>query len=760
MFQALRRVFRRTDSEDTDDIDVKTLETIIDKYAEIQKKEITLVTTAQDSFKQPGIPKDRNAANFVSAYQGIVWAYRAVCAISDAASSIPLKIYNRADQGTERKEVRNGLAFDLFQRPNPHLSFFEWKQWMHSNPLIDGNGYSYIDSEKRQMWALRPANTFIVASRADFIDYYHFVLEDWSVSQKIDPINIVHSKTFNPSADGYFYGMSPLSSSWDSVTYLDQEAVFNRTFWKEGGRLYGAFTTDREYTPAQVKQLKNHLKKNYRGTKKMFSDYILHSGIKYQQLGVSAKDQQIIERLKLSIQEVLAAYGVPPAMVGLLEYANYSNMEVQERLFYQNAVLPALKRLEESLNKNPLLSENGKLVFQHDLTEVSVLQENMLEKAKLGRELIESGQRTQNEVRRLLWNEKPVDGGDILKPLIQTTNPLLQLSAFPERTKSLEIPATTVTDAKVITVSPIYSSDEKEMFAKAFDEDLKENDTSVQGVVETHFARQKDLVLSNLRVVIRSTSDTTLGKDKVNELFVGFHKEAEEFSKELKVPVSVLLQKFGDREHRKLSNRLKSVRALRRKADSDKDKLGTLLQPQFNFSDPLIQKYLLERPIAVAGIVDQRTLDDLRLAIAEDIKNQASYAQISETVEKYFDSISKFRANRIARTETASAANFAIEKTYTQNKDVVWGKQWISARDENVRDSHKEVSIEPKYGDQPIARTGEFFVLGSGASGPRPTAIGEASEDINCRCTIAPITRFDALDRGFITDEEFDEVFV
>ena len=59
--------------------------------------------------------------------------------------------------------------------------------------------------------------------------------------------------------------------------------------------------------------------------------------------------------------------------------------------------------------------------------------------------------------------------------------------------------------------------------------------------------------------------------------------------------------------------------------------------------------------------------------------------------------------------------------------------QWLSARDDGVRESHQGA-------DGLVIEMGGNFVLESGASGPAPGSIGEAAEDINCRCTVIALT--------------------
>lgn len=92
------------------------------------------------------------------------------------------------------------------------------------------------------------------------------------------------------------------------------------------------------------------------------------------------------------------------------------------------------------------------------------------------------------------------------------------------------------------------------------------------------------------------------------------------------------------------------------------------------------------------------------------------------------------RALTIARTETTRAISAgtvqAIEAVAATGVKV--RKQWLSARDDVVRDTHVEL-------DGDTVAPGEDFVSSSGATGQAPGLLGEPGEDINCRCTTLPV---------------------
>ena len=75
-------------------------------------------------------------------------------------------------------------------------------------------------------------------------------------------------------------------------------------------------------------------------------------------------------------EEILAALGVPPILIGLTERASYANARVQERVFWLVTMLPKLTKIEWTITNQLLrrhFKDEGELVFKFDTSEVEVL---------------------------------------------------------------------------------------------------------------------------------------------------------------------------------------------------------------------------------------------------------------------------------------------------------------------------------------------------------------------------------------------------
>lgn len=110
--------------------------------------------------------------------------------------------------------------------------------------------------------------------------------------------------------------------------------------------------------------------------------------------------------------------------------------------------------------------------------------------------------------------------------------------------------------------------------------------------------------------------------------------------------------------------------------------------------------------------------------------------QINRIVERYRERYIQYRSETIARTESLRAVHESGQEAFKQavdsgkiaQSDLV--QEWITARDERVRDSHQSMNGQKVPFGQP-------FTTGSGFSIRYPgDPSAPAHESINCRCTV------------------------
>jgi SPP1 gp7 family putative phage head morphogenesis protein len=159
----------------------------------------------------------------------------------------------------------------------------------------------------------------------------------------------------------------------------------------------------------------------------------------------------------------------------------------------------------------------------------------------------------------------------------------------------------------------------------------------------------------------------------------------------------------------------------------------------FDYENPLVTAFLMKRNRKVSKGIDNETDKQIRASLAEGLAAGESIEELTARIETIYGAAASFRAERIARTETIRANNFASEEAWRQS-EVVEAKEWFTAKDERVCEfcgpmNGRIVNLGEKYFDK-----GTEY---EGSDGGKLKLDFEAIETPplhgNCRCTLLPV---------------------
>lgn len=131
------------------------------------------------------------------------------------------------------------------------------------------------------------------------------------------------------------------------------------------------------------------------------------------------------------------------------------------------------------------------------------------------------------------------------------------------------------------------------------------------------------------------------------------------------------------------------------------------------------------------------TAKDTLIAVATKLLTDPDYQKLgadqqARILNKQFDLYSRYQAERLVRTESTNAANYASEVSASslfEGQDLT--KTWITARDSRVRASHQSMN------GKNIPFNEVFLVNGEQMKRPGDSSLGaSASNVINCRCSL------------------------
>jgi len=305
--------------------------------------------------------------------------------------------------------------------------------------LVTGNSYIHMigptagpnKGSIREMWnipsqIIRP----VAGDRMEPVRGYKYL----DSNEIISPESMIHLKYWTPE---YFngqnlVGLSPLRASLRLVTKS------NSSFDSSVGALQnqGAFgiisaTKDTQLTEEQADMIERKLMKKVGGPDNRGKNIVTSADLKWQQMGMSPVDLNIIESDRMDLRSLCNVYHVPSELFNDTANKTYSNTKEAGSAVYTNAVLPALNQFRDALNQY-ISSKYPGLYCDYDASMISELQDDL---------------QLMTTALAGAWWLTPEERRDIMNFPADDTNPLLKDYWIPAGLVPMS--ASTVTDQQL-----------------------------------------------------------------------------------------------------------------------------------------------------------------------------------------------------------------------------------------------------------------------------------------------------------------------
>jgi HK97 family phage portal protein len=636
---------------------------------------------------------------YLNAYADSAWVYACVSRKAQDAAALPLRLYRRGDE--ENKEVVKHAVLDLLATINGDMTLYDWLEYLFSSLELTGNSYNGVLLPGKAGATIFPyvpslIEPVISSDASAPISSYRYHVNN--TVRDIPREEMFHVKYYSSLKSGYFIGLAPLTAARMAYETDNRALNWNLNKLKKGNSVEGVLETENEYfnDKANRDALMDSWRAKYSGDEGAKIG-MLFGGVKFNGLSLSPKDMEFLNQRKMTREEILAVYKVPPAVLGLFEYANYANAEQQEKFYWRNGILPMLRKVEGSLNEKFLKMFPGTdgLFLKFDTSGVQVLQDNEEAKVKIAKMYFDMAVPYNDIAEKLNLPVKEIPGGDIgyipfsLIPTTQAAQP--KPSDDGKRApKSLKL-----TDAQKLAKWNVFVK-----------------------IADVHEAKVKSAVQQYFKV---QESDVQIALDEQKSL------------KKKIVIDDILFDSEG--EGKRLFGILKPQYLEVIKAQAAQEIASFNFGISFDLSNPRVAAWIEKHGGEAISEINKTTRDALRVTLAEGVEAGESVPDLAARISKVYDDAIGYRADRIARTETISASNQGAIETYKQTGLKI-KKGWLSAGDERTRETH--IAAGQKYDDGGAIGLSEDFKVGAGA-GAAPGQLGVAEEDINCRCSVYPV---------------------
>jgi len=311
---------------------------------------------------------------------------------------------------TDATELDNHPLADIFNYPNPNETYYDLKYNALRACEKYGDAYWYVVrnnfGEPLEFWTL-PTQCMQIVVQNGIITGYKYKSKNREISYSLD--EVIHF--CYPSDKKAPYGMGTIESNVRLIEIELAIKLMTQKFFENDAQQKVIFKAKRSLSPADFNRFKERIYQQYVGGKNSNRPYVTDNDIDVDILSNSPKEADLPETTKNNRNELLAAFGVNPAIAGFIEDVNRANAIEAKSIFLDSTISPLVQRFDSVLTRFARKEWNDlTLKVMHKIESPSD-RTQQLEEMQVG---LQFGAISINEFREWLGNYDPVENGDVV----------------------------------------------------------------------------------------------------------------------------------------------------------------------------------------------------------------------------------------------------------------------------------------------------------------------------------------------------------
>jgi HK97 family phage portal protein len=345
--------------------------------------------------------------------------YGCVKARSEDLAKVPLRLKRREAGGGAKIDTSHPIA-RLLMRPNDWMTPFTFKQFIETSICLRGNAYVVIrrnaGGDPLDLIPIHPDSCSPRISPGGEMFYMmsHPLLAPNSEPKRFHSENVLHIKNF-PMDAGYI-GVSPIAASQEAIGLALATQQHGAILFRQGAQVSGVLEHPGSLSDLAKDQISRSFGDKFQGVQNAHKVPVLEEGMKFTKISMTSEDAQFIETRKFQSNEICRLFRVPPHKVMDLTGSTYSNMEIAEQAYINDALLPdATQIVQECENKLLFDDERGDFTFDWNWDEL--LRADRKTRYDANAVGLNNGFLSVNEVRLLEGRDRIPNGDDYNRPL-------------------------------------------------------------------------------------------------------------------------------------------------------------------------------------------------------------------------------------------------------------------------------------------------------------------------------------------------------
>ncbi|WP_233866642.1 phage portal protein [Paraburkholderia adhaesiva] len=379
--------------------------------------------------------------------------YACITLISNDIGKLEIRLMERDEDGIWLP-VSNPAYSPVLRRPNHYQNHIQFTENWIVSKLTRGNTYGLKERDERgvvrRIYILDPENvTPVVTTGGDV--YYQLNADnlsgiadwdvDWIAGVEIEgrdwehQITVPASEMIHDRMNCIFHplvGTSPIFACALAARHglaLEGNAA---SFFENGAYPGGILVAPGAISNEAADRLKRQWEEKFSGPNRG-RIAVMGDGLKFEQLGLSAADSQLVEQAKFNAEIVCSVFHVPGFMLDVGRIPGYQNIEALLQFYYSQCLQSLIEAYELCMDEGLALPTD----YRTELDLDGLLRMDSAALMSMLKEGVTGGLLAPNEGRRRL-NLRPVLGGQT--PYLQQQN--YSLSALDARDRTGAAPTT------------------------------------------------------------------------------------------------------------------------------------------------------------------------------------------------------------------------------------------------------------------------------------------------------------------------------
>ena len=360
---------------------------------------------------------------FIKYYIEACPVFTATKLIADAVSSIDIVLKNK-----DGDYIYEHDALKILRNPNPFTDGQLFMKELSSYYIITGNAYINIIGEKKpvELNCLNPASISILPASDGYAGEYTYSSSNLNFIYNRAPDKrffdgrkneLAHLRDFNPNfSSTNLVGSSSFLGCQLEISQYILASIHNNSLLKNQARPSGIITYKgaNDLQQSQIDNLKEVIKNKLSGARNAGEPAFLGGDFNWLQLSESVKDMDFPTLKKSVAEAIYSAAKIPLPMISP-DNMSFANMDASKYAFYDNAVLPTLRRILRFLDARVLSrypNAEG-LRYSFDESAIEALEARKYDVADRASKI---GVLSDNEIRTIIGYESTTNGDGIYKP--------------------------------------------------------------------------------------------------------------------------------------------------------------------------------------------------------------------------------------------------------------------------------------------------------------------------------------------------------